>query len=113
MIASSQSASGVVPASDNGSRMFSPADSVGTRLKAWNTKPTRSRRSWVSWRSLSEPSSTSPRNTCPELSVSSPARQCISVDLPEPDGPMIAVNCRSAKVKLTSSSAVTAVSPLP
>ena len=25
--------------------------------------------------------------------MSSPARQCISVDLPEPDAPMIAVNC--------------------
>ena len=29
--------------------------------------------------------------TWPEVSVSRPARQCISVDLPEPDGPMIAV----------------------
>ena len=31
-------------------------------------------------------------NTWPEVRVSRPARQCISVDLPEPDGPMIAVN---------------------
>ena len=29
--------------------------------------------------------------TCPEVSVSRPATQCISVDLPEPDGPMMAV----------------------
>ena len=30
--------------------------------------------------------------TVPEVGRSSPARQCISVDLPEPDGPMIAVS---------------------
>ena len=29
--------------------------------------------------------------TAPDVSESSPARQCISVLLPEPDGPMIAV----------------------
>ena len=30
--------------------------------------------------------------TCPLVSVSRPATQCISVDFPEPDGPMMAVN---------------------
>ena len=30
--------------------------------------------------------------TEPDVTVSRPARQCIRVDLPEPDGPMIAVN---------------------
>ncbi len=30
-------------------------------------------------------------NTWPEVSESRPATQCISVDLPEPDGPMMAV----------------------
>ena len=29
--------------------------------------------------------------TSPAVSVSSPAMQCINVDLPDPDGPMIAV----------------------
>ena len=33
------------PARSNGSPMFSCAVSVGSRLNAWNTKPTRSRRS--------------------------------------------------------------------
>ena len=37
----------------------------------------------------SVPSSTSPSHTRPDVSVSRPARQCISVLLPEPDGPMI------------------------
>ena len=31
-------------------------------------------------------------NVAPDVSVSSPARQCSSVDLPDPDGPMMAVN---------------------
>ena len=30
--------------------------------------------------------------TSPEVGLSSPARMCISVDLPEPDGPMTAVS---------------------
>ena len=30
--------------------------------------------------------------TAPDVSESRPARQCISVLLPEPDGPMMAVN---------------------
>ena len=39
--------------------------------------------------------------------------QCISVDLPEPDGPMIAVNWPAAKSTSTSSRATTWVSPRP
>ena len=35
--------------------------------------------------------SVSPMSTVPEVRWSSPATLCISVDLPEPDGPMIAV----------------------
>ena len=93
--------------------MFSYAVSVGTRLKAWNTKPRRSRRRSVSCLSESVPSSVSPMNTWPDVSVSSPATQCISVDLPEPDGPMIAVKRPGANATVTSSSARTAVSPRP
>ena len=33
----------------------------------------------------------------PEVRVSSPARQCSSVDLPEPDGPIMAVNRPASK----------------
>ena len=50
-------------------------------------------------------------NTAPYVSVSSPARQCISVDLPEPDGPMIAVNLPASKATVTPSRARTSVSP--
>ena len=71
--------------------MFSSAVRVGTRLNDWNTKPTRSRRSNVSCLSVSVGEVGSPMNTAPDVSESSPARQCSSVDFPEPDGPMIAV----------------------
>ena len=59
--ASNQSGSGLRPAIDSGSSMFSRAVSVGTRLKLWKTKPILSRRRVVSCLSLSEPSSVSPR----------------------------------------------------
>jgi hypothetical protein len=88
---SSHSWSGLRPASDSGSTMFSRALSVGTRLNAWNTKPMRSRRNNVSSSSDRAPRSWSPMKTWPEVSESRPAMQCMSVDLPEPDGPMIAV----------------------
>ncbi len=93
--------------------MFSRADSIGSRLNAWKTNPTRSRRSRVSCFSDSVARSTSPTNTWPLVSVSSPARQCMSVDLPEPDGPMMAVNRPAGIAMVTSSRARTAVSPLP
>ncbi len=38
---------------------------------------------------------------------------CIRVDLPEPDGPMIAVKRPRSKPVLTSTSASTAASPSP
>ena len=44
-------------------------------------------------------------NTAPSVSESRPARQCSSVDLPEPDGPMIAVKRPGSNVTLTPSSA--------
>ena len=62
--------------------MFSMAVRVGTRLKLWKTKPMRSRRSCVISLSLSEVSSVPPTWTDPPEAASSPARQCISVDLP-------------------------------
>ena len=46
-------------------------------------------------------------NTWPDVSESRPATQCISVDLPEPDGPMIAVYRPRSKSTVTSSRART------
>ena len=50
--------------------------------------------------------------TAPEVSESRPARQCIRVLLPEPDGPMIAVNLPASKATVTPSRARTSLSPL-
>ena len=93
--------------------MFSAAVSVGTRLNAWKTNPTLSRRSAVSCFSLRDVRSTSPMKTEPPVGVSSPATQCSRVDLPEPDGPMIAVNSPRANSIVTPRSASTAASPSP
>src|SRR5262249_49379999 len=54
-----------------------------------------------------------PSSTRPSDAVSRPAAQCMRVDLPEPDGPMMAVNRPAAKSTLTPSRARTAVSPRP
>ena len=83
------------------------------RLKDWKTKPTFSRRSLVSSLSFSVPSSTPSMKTWPEVSESRPATQCISVDLPEPDGPMIAVYRPVGKSTTTPSRARTSVSSRP
>ena len=108
---SSHSWSGLRPAMSIGSVMFSIALRVGTRLNAWKMKPRLSRRSRVSRLSSRADRSTSPMNTEPEVAVSSPAMQCISVDLPDPDGPMIAVNWPRSNAHDTASSATTRVSP--
>ncbi len=93
--------------------MFSHAVSVGNRLNAWKTKPIRSRRSRVRCLSLRAVISLSPIQTCPPEAVSRPAMQCISVDLPDPDGPMIATNSPRATDTSTASSATTRISPEP
>src|SRR5918996_1000026 len=108
-----QRLSGFRPDRSSGRVMFSPALNIGSRLNAWNTKPTWSRRSRVSCFSDSRPSSTSPMNTRPDVSVSSPARQCMRVDLPDPEGPMMAVKRPAGRARLTPSRARTAVSPSP
>ena len=94
--------------------MFSIASSVGMRLNDWNTNPTLSRRTSVSALSLRVGEiGAGDADTSPEVSSSSPATQCISVVLPEPDGPMIAVKRPTMKSTVTPSRARTSVSPEP
>ena len=92
MISSAQVRSMFSPASRSGSRMFSSAVSIGSRLKNWKMNPMWSRRSSV--RRLSERfvMSVPAISTMPAVGLSRPARMCISVDLPEPDGPITAAN---------------------
>ena len=98
--------SGFAPASESGSTMFSSAVSIGSRLKNWKMKPMWSRRSCVSAVSL-EPGDVDAgdRDRRPRSGRSRPARMCISVDLPEPDGPMIAVSWPCAMSSETPRSA--------
>ena len=51
--------------------------------------------------------------TAPDVSESRPARQCISVLLPEPDGPMMAENLAFSNATVTLSRATTWFSPRP
>ena len=76
-------------------------------------KPTRSRRSSVSSVSVIVLSSLPSRTTEPDVGWSSPAAHCSSVLLPEPDGPMIAVNVPRPNCVVTSSSATTWLPRLP
>jgi hypothetical protein len=57
--------------------------------------------------------SSPPIQARPESAVSRPAMQCSSVDFPEPDGPMTAVNDPAGISMLTPASAVTAAGPEP
>ena len=93
--------------------MFSPAVSVGIRLNAWKTKPTRSRRSWVRCLSDKVVRSMSPMKTLPSVGVSNPASRCRRVDLPDPDGPMMTVHSPPARSSEIPRSASTAASPVP
>src|SRR3954447_2433617 len=49
----------------------------------------------------------------PLVGESRPARMCMSVDLPEPEGPITAVNCPAGTSRLTPRRASTADSPSP
>ena len=103
-----------VPAIVSGRRMFSSAVSVGSRLNCWKTKPMCVRRSFVSALSGIAGDVVRRRSwTWPSVGRSSPASRCMSVDLPEPDGPMTAVNWPAGTSMLTPRRASTAASPLP
>ena len=71
--------------------------------------PSRSRRSLVSGLSFRPVTFVPSISTSPEVGRSSAAMQCIRVDLPDPDGPMIAVIRPRSKSTETPASAFTAV----
>ncbi len=97
----------------NGSRMFSSADNVGNKLNCWNTNPTLSRRNVVNPLSDNPVNPVSPMWTSPRVTVSKPARQCINVDFPDPDGPIIAVNRPRSSSTEMPRKAITCASPVP
>ena len=93
--------------------MFSAAVSIGSRLKNWKMKPMWSRRSLVSSVSLRLVMSVPASVTSPDVGLSSPARMCISVDLPEPGRAHHRGQPAPAMSSETPRRASTAVSPSP
>ena len=93
--------------------MFSSAVSIGRRLKNWKTKPMCSRRSSVTSRSERLSTSWPAILIVPLVGLSSAASRCISVDLPEPDGPMTATSSPVRTLSETPRRASTEASPSP
>ena len=79
-----------VPPSSSGRATFSTAVSSGTSCPNWNTNPKRIRRNVLRAVSPRVSIRCPPNHTSPRSGVKIPARQCSSVDLPEPLGPMMA-----------------------
>ena len=109
----SHALSGFCFASRSGSVMFWAAVSDGTRLNDWKTKPIRSRRNTLSCSSFRLARSTSASWIDPEVGRSRPAAQWRNVLLPEPDGPITAVNEPFGKASESSRRAATLLWPLP
>ena len=93
--------------------MFSLAVSIGSRLKNWNTKPMWVRLNFVRGVSARVVIVVPAIDTSPVVGLSRPARMCMRVDLPEPEGPMTAVSLPRSISRVTPLSACTAVSPSP
>ena len=94
-------------------RMFCFAVNIGSRLKLWKMNPMSCLRSIVSCLSFKVVRSTPWNMMWPDVALSKPDSVCINVDLPEPEGPMIAVNRPFSKATFTCRSACTVLSPLP
>jgi hypothetical protein len=83
--------------------------SESIRLNDWKTNPTCARRIFVSFGSRTAAMSVPASRTRPVVGRSRPAAQCSSVDFPDPDGPITAVNVPAPNETVTSRSARTAV----
>ena len=80
----------------SGSMMFSRMVSVSTRLKSWKTKPSSLRRNSAASDSLRCEMSRPPMRISPELSGRMPEMRLSSVDFPDPEAPMMAMNSPSS-----------------
>ncbi len=100
------------PAYTSGSSTLRQAGSVASRLNCWNTKPMKRLRTSASWSSSSERTSWPARRNVPLVGTSRQPRMFISVDLPEPDGPVTATNSLRRMVIETSRRAATSSGPV-
>ena len=95
------------PSSSSGRATFSPTVRVGTRLKRWKTTPICWRRSAAARLSLSVAAETPSMRTSPAVGRCSNPATLSRVDLPEPEGPMMATSSPGCTCMLTWSRAVT------
>ena len=91
---------------------FSRADSVGIRLKVWNTNPISWARTLVTSASRNCARSRPSNSTMPADGRSRPPRICSSVDLPCPVGPWTASHSPSSITRSTPRRAATVSRPL-
>ncbi len=101
-----------MPASSSGYSTFSCAVSTGSRLKFWNTKPSRRARKSDSASSERRPTSSPATTMRPRSGRSTQPTRFSSVDFPLPDAPAITVNLPSRISSVTSRSAVTLTEPI-
>ncbi len=90
---------------------FRRTEARGKRLKDWKTKPIFSRRMSASSSSVKEAMFLPSMKYSPEVGVSKAPKICIRVDLPEPEGPMMATNSPSFTEKVTPFKACVEASP--
>ena len=86
--------------------VFSATSRAGTRLGLWKTTPMSWARSAASVEKLGQV-------TCPRVGSSRPAIRCRSVDLPDPDGPAIAIRAPGLTCAVVPWTATTAERPEP
>ena len=82
-------------------------------MKLWNTKPIFRSRTWARAASSRVRTSTPSRENRPRVGTSRQPMMFISVDFPEPDGPMMATNSPRSTRRSTAVRAVTSSLPLP
>ena len=83
----------------------------GRRLNDWKTNPILSFRSSESSSSSSFATSLPSKRYSPDVGVSSAPRMCMSVDFPDPEGPMMATKSPFPIPKETWSRATVSISP--
>ena len=91
----------LTPAADITTRTFSSAVSEGSRLNAWKTIPTSSRRYLVIALPATPSTSTPPSRIEPEAGVSMAPRHDRTLVLPHPEGPSSSVIEPGAALKLS------------
>ena len=82
-----------------GKATLSKAEVRASRLNIWKMKPMVRERRMAPWSSERPETSWPSRWYLPEVGLSKSPKICIRVDLPEPEGPMMATNSPSSMLR--------------